>query len=610
MPANQRPLSVFPITTRTLEVLGVCDLTPAMRRVTLGGPQLRDHIARSGYPVGPLRSSGFDDHIKLVLQHPEATTLIAPSQADGLLNWPRHPHLLTRTYTVRDWRPEIGELDIDLVMHGAGPATTWAANASPGDQVQIAGPKLSAHHPTDTDWSLIAGDETALPAIARWLEQWPTGALAQVFIEVANLNERQPLPEPAGVTINWLSRDDKDAGTTTLLLDAVRSADWLAGRPFAWVAGEANSVAPIRRWLKDERSLPAHRIEVAGYWRRQATPPPAAAAHTAQPNLSPDKLAERSALLPAMAIQVAVTLGLGQAFGGQARPLATLAEATQTDRGGLARLLRYLGALDLVAQTPAGLYQLTALGKELEAPATTARPELDGPAGNPELATGQALLGAIRSGTPGADDAKRRRHSQASHDPASLRRRLAQDIEAARYMAAALPKVTALQLQGSITVVGRGAAAVADALAQAAERDRLAVVATPSEIEVLAERDWHPGMQFEPGTLLGRPSGSPDAMVFVNALTELPDTDARFMLGQAAGAVAVGGRVVICEQPLDESLATPEGLADDLIEFASTGGGARDRDAIVALVRDAGLRISETRTVGWGFLLIEAQPAD
>ncbi|MFT4232550.1 MAG: siderophore-interacting protein, partial [Leucobacter sp.] len=161
MARSLRPLSVYPITTRTLDVLRVADVTPGMRRVTLGGAGLDAHIAANGYPVAAFRSDGFDDEGKLILPHPDHPDAAGPTQADGVLNWPRGDERpLVRTYTVRRWDPVAGEVDLDFVRHGVGPATTWAYRVQPGERVQWAGPKMSAPHPVGVDWTLVAGDET------------------------------------------------------------------------------------------------------------------------------------------------------------------------------------------------------------------------------------------------------------------------------------------------------------------------------------------------------------------------------------------------------------------------------------------------------------------
>lgn len=269
---SKRPWTYYPITTRELVVLRTADVTPGMRRVTLGGPGLTAHTAPSGQPVDAFRSDGFDDEFKLFLRHPEEEAALVPTQLAGVLDWPRHPHLVARTYTVRRWDPEAGELDVDLVLHGDGPAAEWARTVQPGEPIQVAGPKMSGAHPVDVDWCLVIADETGLPAVGRWLEDFPSGARAQVFLEVAEESHRQELPQPDGVEITWLVRAGAPAGTTTLLLDAVRAADWWPGEVFAWAAGEALTLAPIRRWLRQEKQLDREHLDITGYWRRRSEP--------------------------------------------------------------------------------------------------------------------------------------------------------------------------------------------------------------------------------------------------------------------------------------------------------------------------------------------------
>jgi NADPH-dependent ferric siderophore reductase len=364
MARSLRPIDVYGITTRNLEVLRSQDVTPGMRRVTLGGDQLAAHVAPNGMPVAAFRSEGFDDEFKLFLKHPDADEAAIPEQADGVIYWPREdPHLLFRTYTVRRWDPVAGELDIDFVNHGVGPATTWANRAQPGDRIQIAGPKASAPHPVGADWTLVAGDETALPAIGRWLEDWPDGARGQVFIEVAEAEHRQDLPAPDGVEITWLSRDGAEPGTTTLLHDAVTSAPWWDGVVFAWVAGEALSLTPIRRWLRQEKGLPREQVEVTGYWRRQEV---VLAGDDGIQDLDASEnvaetLHELEEVLPGVAIRVAATIGLPPALGSGTRTAAELAAATGADPTGVGKLLRYLDAIGVVEESDDG-YRLTTMG--------------------------------------------------------------------------------------------------------------------------------------------------------------------------------------------------------------------------------------------------------
>lgn len=271
MPRSLRHYVALPVSIRELDVLRVSDVTPGMRRVTLGGDGLKAHLAENGFPVGDFRSDGFDDDIRIVLTSPGLDAPVLPTQGDGRVVWPRDPRLETRAYTVRRFDPVAGEVDVDFVRHGVGLATAWAMRARPGQTVHIAGPSASGGHPQDVDWVLVLGDETALPAIGRWLENWPAEARGKVFIEVAEDAHRQELPVPDGVELTWLSRDGAAPGTTTLLFDAIRTTNWWPGRVFAWAAGESSTLTPIRRWLRGTtNSCPRRRWT----WRATGVAPP------------------------------------------------------------------------------------------------------------------------------------------------------------------------------------------------------------------------------------------------------------------------------------------------------------------------------------------------
>jgi NADPH-dependent ferric siderophore reductase len=120
------------------------------------------------------------------------------------------------------------------------------------------------------DWYLLAGDETALPAIGRMLEGLPASAHAVVRIEIADAGEEQPLVSPASLDIAWLHRGAAEAGTTTLLEDAVRAAAFPSDgrRVFAWAGCEHKAFRAIRKFLRAECGLSRDQHLVAAYWRR------------------------------------------------------------------------------------------------------------------------------------------------------------------------------------------------------------------------------------------------------------------------------------------------------------------------------------------------------
>lgn len=218
-------LVTHPIVLRHLEVAAVVDVTDRMRRVTLVGEELAG-FSRDGLDLPPFVSTGFDDHVKIVLAEGGDLATVLPVQRAQSIDWPDAPHGRVRDYTPRRWDPETGALELDFVRHGDGPAARWAEGARVGDRLHIAGPKSSVVLPAALDWVLLAGDETALPAIGRFLDERPTAAPVQVVVEVHDDSARQELALRPGDTLRWVVAAE---GATSGLTEAVQAADWWPG---------------------------------------------------------------------------------------------------------------------------------------------------------------------------------------------------------------------------------------------------------------------------------------------------------------------------------------------------------------------------------------------
>ena len=238
------------IKRRKLEVLRVVDLTPRMRRITVGGAQLAGFI-----------SLGSDDHVKLFFPQTaeELATLENLELSAGMKSKTMPP---MRDYTPRRYDLDTLELDIDFVLHGDGPAATWAAQARPGQWLYIGGPRGSMVVPDMFDSYLLIGDETALPAIARRLEELPANRRALVVVEVENAAEEQTLNSAASVDVIWVHRDGSNN-----LLEIVQGLSIPQDKLYAWVATETALSRKVRRVLLDTHGLNEEFVKAAGYWR-------------------------------------------------------------------------------------------------------------------------------------------------------------------------------------------------------------------------------------------------------------------------------------------------------------------------------------------------------
>ena len=265
--------SLASIPTHITSVVAVEMVTPRIKQITFGGRDLVNF-----QPVGP-------DQFLYVLA-------AAPGQAelpiDSSFTWeqydmtPADERPIGAYYTVRRWRPETAELDMWFVLHGdsqdhvAGPASTWAAQAMPGESVGLWGPRTAWAPPAAADWYLLTGDETGLPAIAAILESLPEGTPARVFVETTGTTDRVDLPASRTVEITWLDRGAEPAGTSTLLADAVRSMPWPGGNAYAWGGGESRAMTAIRKYVRHEVGLPREAVSMTGYWRHASDTTPLA----------------------------------------------------------------------------------------------------------------------------------------------------------------------------------------------------------------------------------------------------------------------------------------------------------------------------------------------
>lgn len=249
----------FPIKIREVSVLTRTRPTPGMIRLTLGGPGM------DGF-----ESHEADEHVKLVLPDEDTGLVRAPTQDGDHLDWPS-PFPPTRDYTVRVYRPEAAEFDVDFVVHEGGRAAEWAQTCEIGSTIWVAGPRPGYVVPADFTYQVVVGDETALPAVARWLEEVPAGIRGAAAIEIAGPQERQDLHVPEGWTLTWLDRQGAPPGSTRLMGDFVESLTLPEDEHvFLWASGEAGCLKPIRAWAK-QHDLGKGQTIIAGYWKRGKT---------------------------------------------------------------------------------------------------------------------------------------------------------------------------------------------------------------------------------------------------------------------------------------------------------------------------------------------------
>ena len=251
-------LVMHEIRPRWIDVLSAEIIAPQMRRIVFA---VQDPEGFHFHLMAP------DQHVKLFFPGDDGTVTMPDVGPQGMILPENGPRPINRDYTVRAFDEAAGTVTVDFVLHTHGVAGNWAAAAEPGDRLGLLGPRGSHFYPIGYDWYLLAADETALPALARWLEELPADKPVVAFVEVSGPEDEVALPERSGLDLRYLYRGDAAPGDSDVLGAAIADFEFPAGRVFAWMAGEANSLKAPRRYLRRELGLDKGQVKVDGYWR-------------------------------------------------------------------------------------------------------------------------------------------------------------------------------------------------------------------------------------------------------------------------------------------------------------------------------------------------------
>ena len=176
---------------------------------------------------------------------------------------------LSRTYTPRSFDPATRELVVDFLLHGDGPAATWAANARAGDCAKLGVPRASYRPDPDAEWVLFCADDSSVPALATMLDEGLRSRTTVIVESSSEAADRPVLPIDELAAVIWVRTDPSRPGA--MLRDAIAEWNMPEGVGSVWVACEALAVRAIRQDLLGERGLSRDSVVTRGYWRKGAT---------------------------------------------------------------------------------------------------------------------------------------------------------------------------------------------------------------------------------------------------------------------------------------------------------------------------------------------------
>lgn len=590
----QHDLIVHPLVLRNVRVAAVTDLSPRMRRVTLSGEEL-GAFTRDGIPLPAFASPGFDDHVKLIFAADGDLAAALPVQLPHGIEWGASESRQGRDYTPRRFDAATRQLDLDFVMHGDGPAASWARNASLGDELWFAGPKSSTVVPVDVDWVLLAGDETALPAIMRFLEERPVSAPVRVVVTISDEQARQELQLRDRDRVEWIVADATDEQA---LAHAVTRLTPLPGTPYIWAAAESRALLPVRR-IARTLGAPKSHVNITGYWHQRVEAEIAA-------------VGEANPVLPEapvlwFAVRAAVQLGLLDALAGEAMQPAPLAERVgATSAAALTPLLTCLTQGGVLARRDNGSYALDRLGEELSED-EHAQESFTG------FASAQVLaLAALPDAITGNESAWQRTHGVSLRDAVESEPEFFDEL---LEQAGSLPHVLPGLMQHPIwagatriTITGPGATQVGTSLSTAISTAPHTVGSESATAQLTVHEVPVPlaALRADAGTSDWQFTSElpEDQDIAVTALAFGHRSDAE-VVALLRALLRVAPRAVLIERLTPDGLSDAASASHALIDFAGIGTPTRSPADTLQLASEAGWRVVARHKLGWGIESVE-----
>lgn len=600
---SQRRFIPLPLILRKLQVIRTDDVTPRMRRVTLGGPEL-GAFHRDGHHLPAFASPAFDDHVKLIFAPGGDIADALPVQRARSIDWLPSAVRQTRDYTPVEVTPE--SVSFDFVVHSAGsdsirgPAEAWATTAKPGDDLWVVGPKSSTVVPEEADWVLLAGDETALPAVRRFLAERPVDGPVRVVLTIADSSSRQDLGHTEIDEVIWTVAPP---GDPFVLARAVEELERPTGRPYVWAAAESRSLLPIRKFAKRELGADKSNTDITGYWHRR----------TETPESPVEGAADRAAVeTPRMdivespvtwlAVRAALRLGLLEAVDGTGPNGAGLDRDALAARLGVER--RRLDALvDLlvgcrVLTCEDGVLASGEVGDDLLTDEHF-REHFDGVDADTVLSLVD-LAEALGAG----ESVWQRKWSRtyAQHVHANVEQ-FAELVDRSGRLTFLLPNIVELPAvaQPRLGLFGPGAVVVADELVgsqRLAAGADVVVVEEPAAVTALAATSMTGRVRF------AHAWADHDTVVAVQAFWYRDDAEVTAVLAGLSGRTR---RMVIVESVEGDAL-DPRYLEASLVTAAVVGQSPRDRDRLIALLAASGWETTEAMALGWGVWALVCVP--
>lgn len=236
-----------------LEIVGKEQISDTVMRVTLRGDDVKNH-----------KSQGFEEHVVLFFDAPEAGGEVLPERTeDGDWGWPKEGSKLHRHITIRKFRPEVGEIDLDFIMHDRGFKTEWVKNVPIGTEMRMVSPHGGIEISEDYDRYVVIVDEIGFTGLSRWLERTSSTAPKDVYVKIPSAGSKVPVPQCPGLNLTWIIQDENP----TPVIDILNSIEFPEDQAiFVGLVAEHADEVVFDEWMYKNHPHPEDHAGSVAFW--------------------------------------------------------------------------------------------------------------------------------------------------------------------------------------------------------------------------------------------------------------------------------------------------------------------------------------------------------
>jgi NADPH-dependent ferric siderophore reductase len=176
--------------------------------------------------------------------------------------------LVRRRYSVHGVDADLDQFSLWITTAHDGVGSAWAKESSPGDEMDVIGPRGKVVLDPMADWHLFVGDITVLGSAYRMAQSIESPGRAVFIVEIDSADDAltAPFDDGIGITGIFVDRMGRTKDDPSGLLSGLAAFAFPPDKGHAYVFGEFHVMKAVQTTLRD-RGLDESEISVKPFWR-------------------------------------------------------------------------------------------------------------------------------------------------------------------------------------------------------------------------------------------------------------------------------------------------------------------------------------------------------